>query len=305
MLRDDDHVLSERAVELVSALVVAHPDLVAVAVLHLPVRRFNLLFRGGVRPGFAEDAPAFPHAAVEVKLAELGRVLQRQGEPPAALFHALRADLPLVALDVERLEQARLEVFHQRLPCATPQDGGEHIGVEGVVFKRRARLKLGQGFQEHLRPVSIQHGADFVEAGARAHREQMAHRYALDDLGLRGRHELREDVRQPLVEREEAFVHRDADGCAGDALAHGIEHMRHIQPVGRPGAFRDDLAVAHHEHGVGGDGIHLPGNSLVKAPHRLGAEALGLRRAAGQRLWIPRLRQRQLLQRIAIGGHVL
>lgn len=81
--------------------------------------------------------------------------------------------------------------------------------------------------------------------------------------------------------------------------------MRHIQPVGRPGAFRNDPAVAHHEHSMGGDGIYLPGNSLVKALHRLGTEALGLRCAAGQRLWIPRLRQRQLLQRIAIGGHVL
>ena len=80
--------------------------------------------------------------------------------------------------------------------------------------------------------------------------------------------------------------------------------MRHIQPVRRPCALGDDLAVAHHEHGMRRDGIRLGRDGFIKAQHGIGAYALGLRGAAGQRLRRFCLRQLPLLQRISIGWHV-
>ena len=157
IFRQHDHILPKRTVELIPAFLVAHPDLIAVAMRHFAVRRFDLLFCGRIRPGFAENALAFPHAAVQVELAKLGCVLQRERKPPTAFFHALRAGFPLEALNAKRLKQARPQIVHKRLPRAPREYGGEHIRIERVIFKPRARFKFGEGLQEHLCPVFIKH----------------------------------------------------------------------------------------------------------------------------------------------------
>lgn len=44
IFRQHDHILPKRTVELIPAFLVAHPDLIAVAMCHFAVRRFDLLF---------------------------------------------------------------------------------------------------------------------------------------------------------------------------------------------------------------------------------------------------------------------
>ena len=121
------HILPERAVELEGAFLVAHPYLIAIAVLHLAVWGLNLHAGSRVYPFFAYYRLAVPAAPVKAKLAELGSVLYRQRKPPAALLYALGASLPLVIAYAQRLIQPWRKEFRKAHSRALYQCGCKHI----------------------------------------------------------------------------------------------------------------------------------------------------------------------------------
>jgi hypothetical protein len=53
-----------------------------------------------------------------------------------------------------------------------------------------------------------------------------------------------------VIEVQEAFCQRKADGGRGEALAGGVERMFEIRRVGIPPAFGDDLAVPEEHEAV-------------------------------------------------------
>ena len=127
VFREHQHILAERAVELIVSIVIAHPNLVAVAVLHFAVWRFYLHGCGLAYPFLAHYLLTVPAAHVHAKLPKLRRVLCRERKAPAAFFYAHGALFPFVIAYAKRLEQPRRKEVHKAHARALYHRRRKHI----------------------------------------------------------------------------------------------------------------------------------------------------------------------------------
>ena len=108
-----DAVLAERAIAAIR-IVTAAPELVAVSLRPVDVFIFRIVAVHARRfghPFAGNDLLLIPDAALQIQLAEMGDVLGRDVQTPAAHVDAARVVVPDWIRDIEWFEQARLEIF--------------------------------------------------------------------------------------------------------------------------------------------------------------------------------------------------
>ena len=164
-------------------------------------------------------------------------------EAPAADLRALGVAVPHdVVRDAYGAQEARAQIVEDSLSRRLAEDGGDEIGGAGVVGEVGAGLE-GEVVLEDVRGP----GAVVVEVAAVAqavvafaeeaalpvaarHGKQIAHRDAAHALTDFVRDILGEEVDELVVERDEPFAARDAEGRGGEALGEGEK----LVAVGRP-----------------------------------------------------------------------
>ena len=141
-IRQDEAILAVCAVAAVAAAR-AVPELITVAALPIcPFMRavIGMYGRRLLHPGFGKQTASVPHSAVQIKQAELRRIVTGGMESGTALNIAVDGAVPINVSDVHITEQFEIQIVQ----CAHARhffhDGGQHTGCTGVIAEMCARL---------------------------------------------------------------------------------------------------------------------------------------------------------------------
>ena len=240
--RDDDiligHDDAELRVHSVAAIdvVSASPELVAVALRPVAIRIVavrNVFRRRVFNPFFGQNLFPVPFSLLEIELSEFRDIFRLEEESRSAFVHALRGFFPVRRVDVERVEEARLEIIDDLFADRLLNDRGAHVRPVRVVDEFRSRFKNDFTGKELLRPRRLRVGVDWREpvvgshhfGGPRVgvvsagHREKVLDRNVFEArIGI-VREFVGKEIDELPVEFEFPFGDREADGGRAEAFA--------------------------------------------------------------------------------------
>ena len=265
LLGHEDDVLTVRSVG-THAVVTAAPHLIAVALQPVAILHLHRLchFLGGfacgaaldvlrgsvLNPAGGQELLALPLSLLQQELAHLGQIFGLHEEAPSSGVDALRALIPVCANDAQRTEQARVEIVDHLLARHLLHDGRKHIGAQAVVAEEGAWLVFQRRAQEGGSPVAIfglglAHQSCRIDIVARRHGQQVLYGHCLQVLVGVGRRLVGEEADHLVGQFQFALCHGEANGCGGEGLTYGVEHVRHFGVAFAQPLLFQHLAVLH------------------------------------------------------------
>ena len=164
--------MPEHSVEQEGICAASRPDLISVIEIAAFGGRSRVRGYGLFKPHGGDEPFAVPSAAVLDHKTDLCKVFGADIEPPPALFDAFGAFFPIYVLYVERLKEARGQIFNKSFFGLATDDGGKHICVQAVVVEIGVYRAARQAFHEFALPVRRCHGGNLVEYRAAPHCQQ-------------------------------------------------------------------------------------------------------------------------------------
>ena len=245
----DPHLIAVTLHPFVVILVQAH----LLQVLETCSRRSrrHLVTRHLLQPLSRNNLLAVPFALLQEQLSHLGHILGFQIQSPTAATDTLGRLVPLRTLDVQRLEQARVEVVEHLLAGHLLHYGRKHIRANGVIQIIFARLVHYGPCQEGRHPVKgiLPQFLGFLIMST-SHRKQVAHGHGLQVVAGLGRQFVGEELDHRVVELQFAFVDGKSYSRSRERLAHRMHCVRHLGSLSVEPFLQHNLTMFQDHYAV-------------------------------------------------------
>ncbi len=220
------------------ALVLGDPPLVTVAVAGAVFLRIQVRNGWCYRPADpigGNDLLAFPNASAEEEVADPCQIVRRKVEPTLGVHFAIGCRLPVVLRDPYRIEKPFFSPPVHPLPGRDADDLAEEDADAAVVIEDRPRVFPHRSIENESDPLVTGLELDaavgrivvrdhLVPVDPTSHREHVLEGHGrlarVRQVRLIG---FEEGHRRHVDARDQAFVHRDAQGDRGDALGYRLE----------------------------------------------------------------------------------
>ena len=207
--------------------------------------------QGEAHPILGQQPFALPYTASAVQFHHQGILPGIRNQAPAAILLAVGMLMPAQMLRVnadfaqypirQKVQEAQIGLF--------PDAGADHGTGHAVVKKRRARLMHDVHVEKRFLPVGAGDGRLLFHA--RPHGRDVPHPQLIPPGFSRGvAGVFGEDVGQPVVQRQQAFLHRHAERHAGHGFGQRLAAMDLTGAIRGPVSLHRLDAMAHNAQSV-------------------------------------------------------